>query len=212
MQGRPLIPWQSPITVAGILLPAFVFLFTGAPPAGLSLLCYLQETGALRPAAASFPVMGAAAGGLATCEVAGDRVLHVFCGAGGLTKLMASQVSLVCSLGCADLLLVIGLERMHLHVQVHGCMSYARTAGKPFAAASQLRLSWILLLPQLVMTSRVHCVLWMLVPWSSGVGQPRGGCRPGRISTSAAWLASSSILNRPASRAADGQYGGVGAA
>lgn len=66
----------------------------GAPPPGMAFLDWLVEVGGLRPAACSFPRMGAAAGGLATCsedEEAGDRVLHIGCGAGGVTKLMASQ-------------------------------------------------------------------------------------------------------------------------
>lgn len=65
----------------------------GAPAPGLDYLDWLSAAGALRCAPVSFPRMGRAAGGLATCEAAawGDTVLHVFCGAGALTKLLASQ-------------------------------------------------------------------------------------------------------------------------
>ncbi len=65
----------------------------GAPPPGLQFLDWLVDNGALRPGVCSFPVMGAAAGGLATCppDQRGDRVLHLCCGQGGLTKMVASQ-------------------------------------------------------------------------------------------------------------------------
>ncbi|KAG2444612.1 hypothetical protein HXX76_001356 [Chlamydomonas incerta] len=65
----------------------------GAPAPGLDYLDWLSGAGALRCAPVSFPRMGRAAGGLATCEAAawGDTLLHVFCGAGALTKLLASQ-------------------------------------------------------------------------------------------------------------------------
>ncbi len=65
----------------------------GAPAPGLDYLDWLAGLGALRCAPCSFPRMGQAAGGLATCgeEQWGDTVLHVFCGAGALTKLLASQ-------------------------------------------------------------------------------------------------------------------------
>jgi len=50
------------------------------------------QSGALRVASCSFPRMGAAAGGLAAClQGGGDRVLHVGCGGGSLTKMVASQ-------------------------------------------------------------------------------------------------------------------------
>ncbi|GFH31922.1 uncharacterized protein HaLaN_31053, partial [Haematococcus lacustris] len=56
-------------------------------------LTWLQQQGALRAGAASFPRMGDAAGGLATCpdHERGSRVLHLGCGSGALTKMMASQ-------------------------------------------------------------------------------------------------------------------------
>ncbi|GIL87479.1 hypothetical protein Vretimale_1626 [Volvox reticuliferus] len=65
----------------------------GAPAPGLDYLDWLAACGALRCAPCSFPRMGRAAGGLASCQDAawGDCVLHVFCGAGALTKLLASQ-------------------------------------------------------------------------------------------------------------------------
>ncbi|GLC58380.1 hypothetical protein PLESTB_001352600 [Pleodorina starrii] len=65
----------------------------GAPAPGLDYLDWLAACGALHCAPCSFPRMGRAAGGLASCDAAewGDRVLHVFCGAGALTKLLASQ-------------------------------------------------------------------------------------------------------------------------
>ncbi|KXZ45261.1 hypothetical protein GPECTOR_56g357 [Gonium pectorale] len=65
----------------------------GAPAPGLDYLDWLAACGSLRCAPVSFPRMGAAAGGLASCSPGqeGDSVLHVFCGAGALTKLLASQ-------------------------------------------------------------------------------------------------------------------------
>eukprot|EP00798_Chlamydomonas_sp_ICE-L_P030726 gene30726-35761_t len=64
-------------------------------PALLAFLDWLNEVGALCPGGCSFPVMGRAAGGLATTAEHGDRVLHLACSAGGLTKMMASQGSQV---------------------------------------------------------------------------------------------------------------------
>jgi hypothetical protein len=54
----------------------------GAPAPGLAFIDWLVAAGALRLGATSFPRMGAAAGGLATCgeELRGDRVLHLGCG------------------------------------------------------------------------------------------------------------------------------------
>jgi len=63
----------------------------GAPPPGLDFLDWLADGGSLAFGQCSFPRMGAAAGGLATCEELGTRVAHLCCGAGGLTKLLASQ-------------------------------------------------------------------------------------------------------------------------
>ncbi|CAG9463975.1 unnamed protein product [Pedinophyceae sp. YPF-701] len=64
----------------------------GAPAPGVDFLEALYNRGAIRTAAASFPRMGAAAGGLqASVDQDGDRVLHLACGAGPLTKLLASQ-------------------------------------------------------------------------------------------------------------------------
>lgn len=84
-KGAVVLGWPARLAAGDAVLSA------GAPPAGLDFLIYLQDQGALNAANASFPNMGAAAGGLATCARRGDRVLHVFCGGGGLTKLMASQ-------------------------------------------------------------------------------------------------------------------------
>ncbi|EFJ44982.1 hypothetical protein VOLCADRAFT_106209 [Volvox carteri f. nagariensis] len=65
----------------------------GAPAPGLDYLDWLAALGVIRCAPCSFPRMGRAAGGLASCQDAewGDQLLHVFCGAGALTKLLASQ-------------------------------------------------------------------------------------------------------------------------
>jgi hypothetical protein len=46
---------------------------------------------ALCIASTSFPRMGAAAGGLQACPVGGHTVLHLQCGSGALTKMLASK-------------------------------------------------------------------------------------------------------------------------
>lgn len=83
------LPWRalSPHPAPHPHLPA------GAPAPGLVYLDWLAAVGALNCAPCSFPVMGRAAGGLAGCADSelGDRVLHLFCGSGALTKLLASQ-------------------------------------------------------------------------------------------------------------------------
>ncbi len=63
----------------------------GAPAPGLDFLDHLLEGGVLQAASCSFPVMGAAAGGLAACDVGGESLLHVGCGDGGLTKMAGSK-------------------------------------------------------------------------------------------------------------------------
>jgi phosphoglycolate phosphatase-like HAD superfamily hydrolase len=66
----------------------------GAPAAGLPFVDWCASEGAFRAASVSFPRIGAAAGGLAACDAAGsepDRVLHVGCAEGALTKLLASS-------------------------------------------------------------------------------------------------------------------------
>lgn len=64
----------------------------GNPAAGLDFVDYLVEAGALCTASTSFPRMGAAAGGLQACALGGGhRVLHVGCGDGALTKMLASK-------------------------------------------------------------------------------------------------------------------------
>ena len=64
----------------------------GAPPPGVCFLDDLRGRGFLTTADASFPAMGRAAGGMAASpSTKGDRVLHVGCGAGALTKILASQ-------------------------------------------------------------------------------------------------------------------------
>jgi hypothetical protein len=64
----------------------------GNPAAGLDFVYYLVASGALCTASTSFPRMGAAAGGLQACVLGGGhRVLHVGCGDGALTKMLASK-------------------------------------------------------------------------------------------------------------------------
>ncbi|GAX82142.1 hypothetical protein CEUSTIGMA_g9570.t1 [Chlamydomonas eustigma] len=63
----------------------------GAPAPGLDFLDWCISVGAIRMGGASFPRMGQYAGGLATSDVTGSKILHVGCGAGGLTKTMCSQ-------------------------------------------------------------------------------------------------------------------------
>uniref|UniRef100_A0A383VST6 Methyltransferase domain-containing protein n=1 Tax=Tetradesmus obliquus TaxID=3088 RepID=A0A383VST6_TETOB len=64
----------------------------GNPAAGLDFVDYLVDAGALCTASTSFPRMGAAAGGLQACALGGGhRVLHVGCGDGALTKMLASK-------------------------------------------------------------------------------------------------------------------------
>eukprot|EP00887_Chlorella_sp_A99_P004575 scaffold4.g4575.t1 len=68
----------------------------GAPPAGLGFLDFLFAQGALRAAACSFPRIvwrdeGGAVGGPPPDEHPGDRMLHLACGNGALTKLLFSS-------------------------------------------------------------------------------------------------------------------------
>ena len=63
----------------------------GRPSPGLDFLDWCESQGSILKARASFPRMGKYAGGLATSEERGSKVLHLACGAGGLTKLMCSQ-------------------------------------------------------------------------------------------------------------------------
>lgn len=55
-----------------------------------------EQMNALCIATTSFPRMGAAAGGLQACPVGGHTVLHLECGAGALTKMLASKGLMVC--------------------------------------------------------------------------------------------------------------------
>eukprot|EP00955_Chlamydomonas_euryale_P089102 364436-Chlamydomonas_euryale.AAC.5 len=65
----------------------------GSPSPGLDFVDWCIERKALRPGGASFPRMGrfGPAPGLATSKQHGSTVLHVACGAGGLTKLLVSS-------------------------------------------------------------------------------------------------------------------------
>ncbi|KAJ9518125.1 hypothetical protein QJQ45_010041 [Haematococcus lacustris] len=85
--GAVALGWPARVAAGEVVAAA------GAPPPGLQFLTWLQQQGALRAGAASFPRMGDAAGGLATCpdHERGSRVLHLGCGSGALTKMMASQ-------------------------------------------------------------------------------------------------------------------------
>lgn len=64
----------------------------GSPAPGLDFVDFLIQQGAITTASCSFPRMGAAAGGLQACsQGGGDSVLHVGCGDGALTKMLASK-------------------------------------------------------------------------------------------------------------------------
>jgi phosphoglycolate phosphatase-like HAD superfamily hydrolase/SAM-dependent methyltransferase len=66
----------------------------GAPAPGLPFVDWCADRGAFKRASVSFPRIAAAAGGFAACEETGDapdRVLHVGCAEGALTKLLASS-------------------------------------------------------------------------------------------------------------------------
>lgn len=54
--------------------PVLQVVHDGAPPPGLAFLDWLVKSGAVRSAECSFPRMGKAAGGLATCPVLGELV------------------------------------------------------------------------------------------------------------------------------------------
>ncbi|KAF8065826.1 haloacid dehalogenase-like protein [Scenedesmus sp. PABB004] len=72
-------PWLDPTT-------------PGAPPPGLDFLDALVGAGHVTLASTSYPRMGAAAGGLQACpQGGGDAVLHVGCGDGALSKMLASK-------------------------------------------------------------------------------------------------------------------------
>ncbi|KAJ9517816.1 hypothetical protein QJQ45_004133 [Haematococcus lacustris] len=113
--GAVALGWPARVAAGEVVAAA------GAPPPGLQFLTWLQQQGALRAGAASFPRMGDAAvkvqqtrcqkdlrlaivpnkrrsaaqytWGLATCpdHERGSWVLHLGCGSGALTKMMASQ-------------------------------------------------------------------------------------------------------------------------
>ena len=63
----------------------------GRPAPGLDFLDWCESQGSILKGGASFPRMGQYAGGLATSDDRGSKVLHLACGAGGLTKMMCSQ-------------------------------------------------------------------------------------------------------------------------
>ena len=76
-------------TIDGDLLSSDL---AGAPPPGVDFLQDMYTRHYLKTAESSFPRMGAAVpNGMATSTIPGDRVLHVGCGNGALTKLLASQ-------------------------------------------------------------------------------------------------------------------------
>lgn len=64
-----------------------MFAGAGCPPPGLDFLDSLHSQGALLPVDCSFPRMGCAAGGLETCDVLGQSVLHLGCAGGARTAL-----------------------------------------------------------------------------------------------------------------------------
>lgn len=84
---------EDPLTVAAALMDPTQ---PGAPAPGMDFVDYLIDMSALCVASASFPRMGAAAGGLQTCPVGGHTVLHLECGGGALTKMLASKGMAVC--------------------------------------------------------------------------------------------------------------------
>ncbi len=66
-----------------------------APPAGLppgvAFVDWMLQEGHLSGAACSYPLLGSAAGGLQGCAEADERVLHIDCGDGSLTKTLHSH-------------------------------------------------------------------------------------------------------------------------
>ncbi|KAI8468343.1 MAG: HAD-like domain-containing protein [Monoraphidium minutum] len=100
-EDAPLLGWRA--RAAGAEDPAAVAaelaadpLQPGAPAPGLDFADYLIGMNALCIATTSFPRMGAAAGGLQACPVGGHSVLHLQCGGGALTKMLASKGLRVC--------------------------------------------------------------------------------------------------------------------
>ncbi|GBF88396.1 hypothetical protein Rsub_01108 [Raphidocelis subcapitata] len=84
---------EDPTAVAAALMDPNE---AGAPAPGLEFADWLIGMNALCIATTSFPRMGAAAGGLQACPVGGHTVLHLECGAGALTKMLASKGLMVC--------------------------------------------------------------------------------------------------------------------
>lgn len=100
----------------------------GSPAPGLDFVDFLIQQEAIRTASCSFPRMGAAAGGLQAClQGGGDRVLHVGCGDGALTKMLASKGLLVVG---ADADVSVGIKRGLKCVQYQGApLSQGSLAG-----------------------------------------------------------------------------------
>lgn len=63
----------------------------GAPPAGLDFLAALFDSGAVQAASCSFPRIDGARFGVPPDAHPGDRVLHLGCGDGALTKLLFAR-------------------------------------------------------------------------------------------------------------------------
>ena len=84
---RHLLGWPLRVSEDEVLDPAA----PGAPAPGLDFVDFLTEQGALQMASCSFPKMGEAAGGLQACPIGGERVLHLGCGDGALSKMLASK-------------------------------------------------------------------------------------------------------------------------
>lgn len=108
----------------------------GAPAQGLDFVDFLLDYGFIRTASCSFPRMGAAAGGLASCTIGGNKILHVGCGNGALTKMLASKGLQVVGVD-ADTTLAQkrGLQNVQFQGAPlnHGCLSAAASRA-PFDA------------------------------------------------------------------------------
>jgi hypothetical protein len=91
-------PRRRPASPAPGLSPPFPApSLTGAPRHSSRLTPPTRlQLNALCLATTSFPRMGAAAGGLQACPVGGHSVLHLQCGSGALTKMLASKGLRVC--------------------------------------------------------------------------------------------------------------------
>lgn len=97
---EPLLGWRARVGgaegAAAVAAALADPLAPGAPAPGLDFADYLIHMNAMCIASTSFPRMGAAAGGLQACPVGGHSVLHLQCGSGALTKMLASKGLRVC--------------------------------------------------------------------------------------------------------------------